>query len=981
MPRLFDLLPDSNTKKELIAEAKKASAGKKNFKNEQGKQPLTQNKPKTENQFTNRILIEVPDFVAFDVETTGLDFKNDRIIEIGAVKFIRGKPSEEFSTFINPGKPIPPYITDLTGISDKDVECAPAFSEISEKLLGFFGQLPLCGHQIEFDATFVNEELKRIQKQTLSSQFIDTVLLSRIILQPLGRFSLKSVSESLEVTLDNAHRALHDARASGEVAVQLIPKLGELSLSARQTMAACAPGSLFKSFIIKTLGPNRPFVRIETNRSPLNLSRLSIPEQFKTIERETIDDIFSENGVLEKSLDTFSPRPSQKEMALQVTDAMNTQSILVAEAGTGTGKSLAYIIPSALWALKNNCRVIVSTRTRNLQDQLVQKDLPIVAKIAGEKLRFSVLKGRGNYLCLTRWHKLLRGEIGNLSPRERFAILPLIPWSENSETGDIEEQNQFNPKWFTKIWNLLSAENHDCAGRRCANFGICFLQQARQKALGSHIVVINHALFFSEIISENSFLGKIGSIVFDEAHHLESSGHRHLRVELDTSRVNLFIDVLNNLVLRIGELKDEKQIYENGKELKSQLKNLRKRSHELLNELDLWAYSQNNSVAEYQIGYPENSFEGMTSPSAFELILNEIVDRLHLLRQAVISSSDTEKYKDLEPEILVCSEKTSQLKADLLYLIAGKTDDHVFWIEGNHEKGWTKLCGVPLDIGNLLSEIWDRCSGSIIFTSATLSISKSIDYFKRAAGLFSHERRLATGFFKSPFGPHQLIMGGMKTAPDPDSPGFPAFIADSISKIHFQIAKNILVLFTSNSMLSSVYEILRSSSNIGKDKILAQGLSGTRYNILDQFKKNQNMILLGTDSFWEGVDVPGEACEVVIIPRLPFPVPTHPLTQAISKRMENLNGESFFSYSVPEAVIKYRQGAGRLIRSTTDRGALVVLDNRILSKGYGKQFIRSIEGDFKNFEDQNDMILKIKEFFDNPLEISSSVTYVPLEDL
>ena len=972
MPRLFDLLPD-NTRKELMADARK-TPHPKSVKNKNREHPSAE-------KFKSPL--PIPDFIALDLETTGLDFKNDRIIEIGAVKFIGGKPGSQYSTFINAGISIPPYITDLTGISDSDIAPAPSFADIIDNLLKFIDNLPLCGHQVEFDATFLNEELKRINRPTISFQLLDTALLSRVLLQPLGRFSLKFVSDTLNVTLDNAHRALHDARASGEVAALLIPKIAELPLNIRQTLAACAPGSLFKGLLNKSLGNVRSCVRIQCARPFTQVSRLFIPDVFQNIQREKVGGIFSEHGELKNTLKSFIPRPGQKEMALQVTDALNTQSLFIAEAGTGTGKSLAYLVPSALWAIENNCRVIVCTRTRNLQDQLISNDLPLVNKIAGEKLKYTVLKGRGNYICLDRWERLLSGATGNISPRERFAILPLIPWVETTLTGDIEEQNQFNPKWFNKIWNLISAESHECSGKRCAYFQSCFFLAARQRALASHIVVINHALFFSDLCSETSFLGKIGSIVFDEAHHLQSCGHRHLRVELDTNRLNLFMDMVNNMVLKIGNLKEEKQIYENGKELKTLLKHLRKRSQGLITELNQWASGQQKEPAkEFQISYTENAFERLLEPFVFETTLNELLDRLHSLKQAVIGHCEAEHFNELEADIQASSERASQLKADFQYLISAKTEEHVFWIEGNHEKGWAKLCGVPLDISSMLSEVWDRCSGAVVFTSATLSVSKSVDYFKNGVGLAAHEQRTAFNIFKSPFGSHQAIMGAMKSGPDPDNPSFPQYVADAITQLHSEFQKNILVLFTANSMLNSVYNLLRSNMQINRGKILAQGMSGTRQVILEQFKQNQQMILLGTDSFWEGIDVPGEACEIVIIPRLPFPVPTHPLTQAIAKRMERLQGESFFSYSVPEAVIKYRQGAGRLIRTATDKGALVVLDNRILNKGYGKQFTRSIDGDFKNFEDISGMISQIKQFFeDDVTEPHSEVCYVPLEDL
>ncbi len=972
MPRLFDLLPDDK-RKELMAEAKKAKPQPK--KAAQAK-PHHQPKP----QFIPDIYI--PDYVALDVETTGLDFKNDRIIEVGAIRFINGKPDKEFSTLINAGVPIPEHITRLTHISNDDIRNAPTFSEIAISLLDFIGQMPLCGHQIEFDSTFINEELKRLSFPTISPQHLDTALLSRILLQPLGRFSLKHVSSFLSVTLDNAHRALHDAKASGEVAALLLPKIGELSLEIRQTLAACAPGSLFKTIMLKSLGGVRASIQLSRGQSFQAPGRLTIPEWHLEIDPKEIEQIFSDSGKLGSALQNFAPRPSQKEMALSVTQTLNSGSLLVAEAGTGTGKSLAYLIPAARHALKNNCRVLVSTRTRNLQDQLINNDLPVAAALSGGTLRFSTLKGRANYLCRNRFHKLLSGELGNLSPRERIAILPLIVWAENTQSGDIEEQNQFNPKWFAKIWNLISADGQDCSGRRCPYFTSCFLQKARQQALGSHIVVINHALFYSDVCSETSFLGQVGSIIFDEAHHLESSGHRHLRTELDTHRITLFIDQVQNLLQSVSASKDYPTVSAFAKDLKSSLKHLRKRSQDFLSELDRWALSADpDSEAEYQIGYDEDSLERLMEPPALDITLADLQDTFVHLKQVVVAASDKDFGEDLQNEIQTCSERASQLRADLQYLVNAKTEDHVFWIEGNHEKKWTKLCGVPLDVSTLLSQIWERCTGGVIFTSATLATQGSTDYFKRAAGLDIFGSRTESVIFPSPYSREQMLFGAVKSSPEPDSHSYPSFVADAVAGIHSRLKKNILVLMTSNSMLNNVYSHLKSRSDIDQNNLLAQGFSGNRNSMLEQFKSASGMILLGTDSFWEGVDVPGEACEVVLIPRLPFPVPTHPLTRAVAAKMESTNGESFFSYSVPEAIIKFRQGAGRLIRSATDRGALVVLDNRIINKGYGKQFVRAIDSQFQDFGDLENMLDTMQNFFSSEPETLSSVSYVPFEDL
>ncbi|MDG5813898.1 helicase C-terminal domain-containing protein [Chitinispirillales bacterium ANBcel5] len=987
MPRLFDLLPD-DTRKELASEAKKPAPAKKRPGRKQKPAVKTSPAPRREYQAKTKGSPKiqpatVPDFVALDVETTGLDFKNDRIIEVGAVRFSNGKPEQEFSTFINAGVPIPEHITRLTGITNEDIRDAPSFSDIAMKLLEFIGNLPLCGHQIEFDANFINAELKRVMLPAVSMQLLDTALLSRLLLQETGRFSLKHVTQTLSVTLDNAHRALHDAKASGEVAALLVPKLSDLPLNVRQTLAACAPGSLFKSMVISTLGSIRASVNLSVGETFKNLPKLDSPEWHLEIDRDEISKTFSAQGDMATIIKNFSPRQSQQDMAQYVTDTLNDGRFLVAEAGTGTGKSLAYLVPAARHALKNNCRVIVSTRTRNLQDQLIQQDLPVAAKLSGENLRYTTLKGRSNYLCRNRWQRLLRGELGNLSPRERIAILPLIIWSETTETGDVEEQNQFNPRWFAKIWNLISAESHDCMGRRCPSFSSCFLHKARQKALGSHIVVINHALFYSDICSENSFLGPIGSIIFDEAHHLQSSGHQHLRTELDTNRLKLYIDSIQNLVQNLNGCKeDNPDLAAFGKKLKSSLKHLRKRSDDFLNELKQWAQACEPELeGEYQIRITEKSLENLYEAPALDNTITDLQNNISTIKQTALAAKDSLKTEMLLSEIQSCAERTSQLKADLLYLVSAKTEDHVFWVEGNHEKRWTKICGVPLDISSILSDVWERCNGGVVFTSATLATGKSTDYFRRAVGLMPFDDRCASVQYQSPYSSDQMIAGGIKEGPDVNNPAFGEYVANTITTLHQELNRNILVLFTSTSMLKSVYNSIKGRSEIGHSNLLVQGYSGSRHAMLEQFKQGSGMILMGTDSFWEGIDAPGKSCEIVIIPRLPFPVPTHPLTRAVAQKFETQNGESFFCYSVPEALIKFRQGAGRLIRTSEDRGALLVLDNRILVKGYGKQFIRSLDTEFNDFESGENMVEKMTEFFDGETQATSTVRYVPLEDV
>ena len=981
MTKLFDLLLENSDNDKTISSLKKISGGKKPALGK--KSGSASNEKKPVGYFVPDSMVF--DFVAIDVETTGLDPKNDRIIEIGAVRFSNGNAIKEYSSLVNPGLPLPRNIVQLTGIQDKDVACAPKFESIASAVLEFIADMPLCGHQIEFDINFINAELKRLGKPKILAPEIDTALLSRVVTPSIARYSLKHVSRALGVELSNAHRALADAKASGFVACSLLNKFDGIPLNVRAVLARFSPPSLIKTLLYKSIGANthtNNFIDVfPLQKPPKKMEQSANPSELPV---ETIRRIFSNSGRLAEIMKEFIERPSQTRMASCVAEALNTATFLVAEAGTGTGKSLAYLVPSALYASKNDCRIFISTHTKNLQDQLVSKDLPLVKKISGENFRFSVLKGRSNYICVRRYRRLISGELIDLSYRERLGLLPLIRWAQETKTGDIEEQNQFNIKWFSRIWRMVCADAHLCEGKRCPEFNACFLQAARLRALGSHIVVINHALFFSELCSDSSFLGPIGSIVFDEAHHLESCGHRYLRVEADTNRFTQFTETMNQIDKELKKHPDlnAPEIAEN--DLKSLIKRMRSGIAAFLNDCNAWVATQNPPADEYQLKYPADTLCKLTSYTALMNVFSEFQQFLHQLIQILQPETGQQKtWQQLRPGVCLLSDRTSQLKADLDYLSGANLDDHVFWIEGNRKKGWIKLCGVPLDIGSILSRIWESNNSGCIFTSATLAVSRSLDYFMQKAGLVGSNSAKTRGeTFESPFKPEQTLRAAMQNSPEPDSPEYPVYIADTISSLMSAFRKNILVLFTSNAMLEAVYSHCKLLPAMNEITLLAQGITGPRHAVLEEFKNSEQCVLLGADSFWEGIDVPGKACEIVIIPRLPFLVPTHPLTKALSDRMSLKAGESFFSYSVPEAIIKFRQGTGRLIRSPQDRGALIVLDKRIVTKNYGKRFIRSLDGDMNFFSTIDDIIKSLESFFSGKAEEENSgITYTPFEDM
>jgi Rad3-related DNA helicase len=416
-------------------------------------------------------------------------------------------------------------------------------------------------------------------------------------------------------------------------------------------------------------------------------------------------------------------------------------------------------------------------------------------------------------------------------------------------------------------------------------------------------------------------------------------------------------------------------------EYKPIVKRLRKEIKSFLDDCVAWGKNKTHAFAEFQTDYTGDNFGANANGLALETSIADLQDVLRGFSQAFEAMQEKDHETLLNSEIVSLAEATSQFKADLAYLLKADTEDHVFWCEGNAAKGWIKLCGVPLDVGGLLASIWEQNNSGRIFTSATLSVSGSMQYFRRKVGLIDAMDELTRcETFASPFSPSQSMRCGTRNSPELDSPDYSTYVADTVHALLTTLNKNILVLFTANTMLNSVYELLKKTTAGMDCTILAQGFSGNRGAILEEFKQAQRAVLLGADSFWEGVDVPGKACEIVVIPRLPFPVPTHPLTKALCKKVEEEKGESFMSFSVPEAVIKFRQGTGRLIRTSDDRGSLIVLDSRLFTKGYGKQFTTSLNGPFTEFKTQKDMMDAVALFF-NEGNVPTAVTYIPIEDM
>jgi predicted DnaQ family exonuclease/DinG family helicase len=975
--------------------------------------------------------IKFDDFVILDLETTGLDPNNDRIIEIGALRFIDGKESGTFETLINPEIPIPDFITRLTGITDQKVQSAPRIDAVIQSLLEFISDSPLIGHQINFDTAFV-EYLLRKENDDLSDwdndkqRFkylnnirVDTLFLSRIFLPFLPRFRLSAVAAYFGIDLENAHRALDDARATGHIFLQLI----ERTFACNNQILRQIIRLLYKNSVrAKTFFQPILDYKINNNldQSSEGLTEdLAYIHQYANIIGETVyqaDPLEKElplnlidgeqivhslatGGKLEKTIENYEEREQQIEMAKLVSDTFNKSEFLIVEAGTGTGKSMAYLLPAVAWAAQNRDnreRIIISTNTKNLQEQLFFKDIPTVFKISEQKFKAVLLKGKTNYICLDKWKLTLIDMDQRLASQERTRILPLILWVEQTQTGDIAENNgfQLNQNWG--LWSKLIAENNYCPGKSCKYYHECFLMKARNNAKQSDLVIVNHSLLFSDLVTDNSIIGDYHNVIFDEAHNMEKTAADFLGIRFNwwTFR-NIYHKLYEEEPVKTGTLVQleyrfsqprlpdpvQQQMHNSLSRLKTECNHLKMISHQFFSELHQSLrnkYNKNNQSdnqfasstgEEIKIRYQKNFnyFKQLFDliEELKESLMNckkRLADLLEVFGQ--LRENSFQFQDQLQRELISVETDIVTLYESFDFCLQADMEKYVYWLELVLREKSTDVTfnAVPLNIAELLkTKLFDhlRCA---IFTSATLAVDGSMEYLKKRTGLdLVRDIPVKSIVLGSPFDyENQAVLAISNFMDDPRNNEFSRQLTDLIKETQMILPGGMLVLFTNYSTLNAIYQNLKLHFEAEKILLLAQGISGSRTNIINQFKEYVNSILFGTDSFWEGIDVPGEALELLFITKLPFDVPTEPLIAARMEQIKKDGGNPFYEYAIPEAIIKFRQGFGRLIRHKKDYGIVIVCDNRLSRMQYGHYFLKSLPVAAKIYQDKESMFSELK---------------------
>ena len=931
--------------------------------------------------------LDLETFIAFDTETTGFNPVTDEIIEFGAVKYTNGEIVDSINVLIKPEQPISEEITRITGISNDMVADAPSYKEVHDQITSFLGETPLVAHNVDFDYGRLESHFQRMGESPPENPLYDTLLLARTFTYWLVDHKLATVAKAFNVEVDTTHRANADAVLAGEIFLSLLQLVVATPL---HQLRQCTRVLSNLDVHTKPLFVHATNYLIEQDaENGIGTKPIKSPERFNVygqgnfsfenaqsppdpIDTYELTRLFTKSGQLGKILTKYEERGSQAEMSEAVANALNDGHFLVAEAGTGVGKSLAYLIPGLQWGTLNadkGIRIVVSSNTKNLQEQLFFKDIPFIHDQLGFDFKAVLLKGRSNYLCKTKWTEFLRNP-SRFSDEDRLSAIPLIIWAAETKTGDIDENNGFRQRYSTFLWSKLCSEGGYCTTKRCQAFQGCYLGPLKKEAITANLILVNHSLLLADAAAGHHSIPEYHHLVVDEAHNLEKNAYRYFAEEFNIWAVRNIISPLHSggqreygllvtLKTALSVLKDPSRTSSLISQIDTiiwALKTLDDNTENFLKQFQLQASARsNNTRYRERVRYnAENSpFKSMSSAitevyHTFQGVIDELKQLYQLLKE--FTEDDIPDIDATRQDLEMSVNTFDELCRTFQKIIKAPNDDEIYWYElPTSTRQLPEFVVTPLRVGNVMrSMIYDDLR-TAVFTSATIKVGDQFTYFLQRTGLYEIENHeIVTKDFGSPYYLSEQLIGCVTTYLDqPGSTGHSKQIASMVRQISKRYQRGVLVLTTSYRSMDEMFESMESHYKEMEIGLLRQTSSISRTDLVEQFKSEFSSVLIGTESFWEGVDVPGEALEVLIIGKLPFAVPTDPIVEANTIAVENDGGNGFIDYTLPETIIRFRQGFGRLIRSSTDAGVVIIADPRVATKRYGRIIADSLPIDLQ----------------------------------
>jgi ATP-dependent DNA helicase DinG len=950
-------------------------------------------------------------FAVLDFETTGA-LPQDEIIQVGLVLIDDSQIVGRYASFVNPKKDIPAPITALTGISREMVQDAPRLAEMMLELQPLLEDCVLVGHHISFDLGFLQKSLTQSGYPPFTGRVLDTIEMLRILFPSMNTFQLTLAAEYFGIAHDRPHQADSDADATASLWLVCLQQLLQLPLMTIQRLSQLFDplsndiGWFFQEMRVYKemttavdVDANRYFRQFTLNVNDWD-DTSDVESRHLADDDDSIDRDFSTfyatfKQSLQLKFEQYENRQAQEQMMTEVDEAFRDKHHLMVEAGTGTGKSLGYLIPALHYGIHHEQKVIVSTHTINLQEQLRERDLPMLQSTFPYPIKVAILKGRSHYMCLRKFENKINMKDFENRKEDPITAAQMIVWLSKTEHGD-EEEIHFGQKG-TNFWQTVASDADSCLNRQCPWFKKCFYHRAKYQAHDADLIITNHSLLFTDMKADHRLLPAYKHLIIDEAHHFEEVASKHLGTEMQSHR---FVQTLqwlykDNRTGYLPNLQTRLQKMANVEEQPSWIAAILRMIPHLVETKERWdlfseklcthitaradrvATETGQYVLRFKPEQTPNYWPELTEIAQSILLnLKDIIKGLDKLVQDMKEQQDQYEIQSSLTDIGGIIKELTNHHAAFDFFMKLDDDNYVYWAELSQQSKtrFFQLYSVPIDVSHLLKKHFFDVKDSIVMTSATLAVHQSFQYSAEQIGLHIpqdiEEGKLKTVQLASPFRfKEQALVLVPRDFPDiKGNQGERYFIEkllDSITEIAISTKGRMLVLFTSNRMLKDVHGVLQDRLQVHGIDVLGQGVgSGNRTKLIRMFQERPASVLLGTNSFWEGVDIPGDTLSCLAIVRLPFQPPNHPVVEAKCEHLKKRQENPFIKYSVPQAVIRFKQGFGRLVRTRTDRGVVIIYDTRVIDTTYGKHFLASLPGPTMESINTDSMAKRIEQWME-----------------